>query len=134
MPGFIAKKLCPQLVIVPTNFHKYRQVSNDVRTILAQYDASYSPMSLDEAYLNFTDHLKSRASLSDDERTYAKVVDDVAYCSCMARRRPHTATAGARCTRFFTINCAVDYRKFGEFTCSLVTRISVIGRAHLLPF
>jgi len=24
MPGFIAKKLCPQLVIVPPNFQKYR--------------------------------------------------------------------------------------------------------------
>lgn len=31
MPGFIAKKLCPNLVIVPTNFDKYRAVSHEVR-------------------------------------------------------------------------------------------------------
>lgn len=31
MPGFIAKKLCPDLVIVPTNFDKYRAVSKEVR-------------------------------------------------------------------------------------------------------
>lgn len=31
MPGFIAKKLCPNLVIVPTNFDKYRAVSSEVR-------------------------------------------------------------------------------------------------------
>lgn len=31
MPGFIAKKLCPNLVIVPTNFDKYRAVSEEVR-------------------------------------------------------------------------------------------------------
>lgn len=31
MPGFIAKKLCPNLVIVPTNFDKYRAVSQEVR-------------------------------------------------------------------------------------------------------
>lgn len=31
MPGFIAKKLCPNLVIVPTNFTKYRAVSDEVR-------------------------------------------------------------------------------------------------------
>lgn len=31
MPGFIAKKLCPDLVIVPTNFDKYRAVSDEVR-------------------------------------------------------------------------------------------------------
>lgn len=31
MPGFIARKLCPNLVIVPTNFDKYRAVSSEVR-------------------------------------------------------------------------------------------------------
>lgn len=30
MPGFIAKKLCPNLVIVPPNFDKYRAVSDEV--------------------------------------------------------------------------------------------------------
>lgn len=33
MPGFIAKKLCPSLVIVPLNFDKYRAVSNEVSAI-----------------------------------------------------------------------------------------------------
>lgn len=30
MPGFIAKKLCPHLTIVPLNFEKYGQVSKEV--------------------------------------------------------------------------------------------------------
>ncbi|OXB80909.1 UNVERIFIED_CONTAM: hypothetical protein H355_016926 [Colinus virginianus] len=30
MPGFIAKKLCPHLTIVPLNFEKYRKVSKEV--------------------------------------------------------------------------------------------------------
>lgn len=30
MPGFIAKKLCPQLTIVPPNFDIYRAVSREV--------------------------------------------------------------------------------------------------------
>lgn len=30
MPGFIAKRLCPQLLIVPPNFDKYRAVSREV--------------------------------------------------------------------------------------------------------
>ena len=33
MPGFIGKKLCPNLKIVPTNFDKYRAVSSVVREI-----------------------------------------------------------------------------------------------------
>ena len=31
MPGFIAKKLCPQLVIVPPNMDKYAAVAEQVR-------------------------------------------------------------------------------------------------------
>ena len=30
MPGFIGKKLCPDLIIVPTNFDKYTAVSKQV--------------------------------------------------------------------------------------------------------
>lgn len=30
MPGFIAKKLCPHLIIVPLNFKKYQEVSKEV--------------------------------------------------------------------------------------------------------
>ena len=33
MPGFIGKKLCPQLVIVPGNMEKYSQVSQVVRAV-----------------------------------------------------------------------------------------------------
>ena len=85
MPGFIARKLCPQLVIVPLNFDKYSRVSDDVRQVLADYDANFSAMSLDEAHLDFTDHLKLRLSLSEKERSFAEVNEDVEQCAC---RRP----------------------------------------------
>ena len=51
MPGFIGKKLCPQLVIVPPNFEKYTAVSKVVREVFAEYDLEFCPVSLDEAYL-----------------------------------------------------------------------------------
>ncbi|XP_062238106.1 DNA polymerase kappa [Platichthys flesus] len=70
MPGFIAKKLCPNLVIVPTNFDKYRAVSEEIRQIFADYDPHFQPMSLDEAYLDFTDHLDQRQSWPDSSRTH----------------------------------------------------------------
>lgn len=69
MPGFIGKKLCPELVIVPTNFDKYTEISKQVRQVLADYDPNFSPMSLDEAYLDMTDHLSTRPDLADYERT-----------------------------------------------------------------
>ncbi|XP_072244168.1 DNA polymerase kappa [Leuresthes tenuis] len=70
MPGFIAKKLCPNLVIVPTNFDKYRAVSGEIREIFADYDPHFQPMSLDEAYLDFTDHLEQRQSWPESLRTH----------------------------------------------------------------
>ncbi|KAM3611762.1 uncharacterized protein V6R79_023786 [Siganus canaliculatus] len=70
MPGFIAKKLCPNLVIVPTNFDKYRAVSDEIREIFADYDPHFQPLSLDEAYLDFTDHLEQRQSWPDSLRTH----------------------------------------------------------------
>ncbi|KAK5871362.1 hypothetical protein PBY51_004247 [Eleginops maclovinus] len=70
MPGFIAKKLCPNLVIVPTNFDKYRAVSDEIREIFADYDPQFQPMSLDEAYLDFTEHLEQRQSWPESSRTH----------------------------------------------------------------
>lgn len=58
MPGFIAKKLCPNLVIVPPHFAKYRAASERVREILARYDPHFSPMGLDESYLDLTEFVK----------------------------------------------------------------------------
>ena len=57
MPGFIGKKLCPNLVIVKPNFSKYQEVSHLIREILAEYDPQFSPMGLDEAYLDLTDYV-----------------------------------------------------------------------------
>ena len=54
MPGFIAKKLCPELVIVPCNMAKYAAVAEVVRSVFREYDPDFCPMSLDEAYLDIT--------------------------------------------------------------------------------
>ncbi|OXB66293.1 hypothetical protein ASZ78_004242, partial [Callipepla squamata] len=70
MPGFIAKKLCPHLTIVPLNFEKYRKVSKEVKEILAEYDPHFMPMGLDEAYLNVTEHLEERRNWPEDKRRY----------------------------------------------------------------
>nr|XP_020659694.1 DNA polymerase kappa isoform X1 [Pogona vitticeps]XP_020659695.1 DNA polymerase kappa isoform X1 [Pogona vitticeps] len=70
MPGFIAKKLCPHLIIVPLNFHKYKEVSKKVREILAEYDPYFMPVGLDEAYLNITEYLEERKNWDEDKRRH----------------------------------------------------------------
>ena len=60
MPGFIGKKLCPELKIISGSYDKYRAVSKAVRNIFVEYDPEFSPMGLDEAYINITKHVKFR--------------------------------------------------------------------------
>ena len=60
MPGFIAKKLCPCLTIVPPNMAKYAAEARRVRKVLAEFDANFLPVSLDEAYLDITSLVESR--------------------------------------------------------------------------
>ncbi|KAH0848030.1 hypothetical protein AYO21_03606 [Fonsecaea monophora] len=56
MAGFVAKKLCPQLICLPLNFDKYTAKAREVRAILAEYDPRFESSSIDEAYLNITEY------------------------------------------------------------------------------
>lgn len=55
MAGFVARKLCPQLVCLPLNFAKYSAKADEVREVLANYDPRFESASVDEAYLNITE-------------------------------------------------------------------------------
>jgi len=54
MAGFVAMKLCPQLICVPMNFAKYMAKAEEVREVLGRYDPGFESASCDEAYLNLT--------------------------------------------------------------------------------
>ncbi|XP_051146660.1 DNA polymerase kappa [Andrographis paniculata] len=54
MPGFIGRKLCPQLIFVPPDFTKYTHYSDLTRKVFQKYDANFLAGSLDEAYLDIT--------------------------------------------------------------------------------
>lgn len=54
MPGFIGRKLCPQLIFCKPDFSKYIRVSEQTRAIFREYDPDFEAASLDEAYLDIT--------------------------------------------------------------------------------
>ncbi|TLD21257.1 hypothetical protein PspLS_09110 [Pyricularia sp. CBS 133598] len=56
MAGFVAKKLCPDLVFIKPNFEKYTAKAQEVRKVLAKYDPRFESASIDEAYLNITQY------------------------------------------------------------------------------
>ncbi|KAF1349975.1 hypothetical protein BDV97DRAFT_377134 [Delphinella strobiligena] len=54
MAGFVADKLCPNLIHLPLNFDKYTAKAKEVRAVLVQYDPRFESASIDEAYMNIT--------------------------------------------------------------------------------
>ena len=58
MPSVTARRRCPDLVFVKPRFDAYREVSNQIRAIFADYTPHVEPLSLDEAYLDVTEDLK----------------------------------------------------------------------------
>jgi DNA polymerase-4 len=51
----VAKRLCPQLIIVEPHFQKYKEVSAQLHEIFHDYTDLIEPISLDEAFLDVTE-------------------------------------------------------------------------------
>jgi DNA polymerase-4 len=49
-----AKRLCPQLIILPHSMEKYREAAVQMRSVFLDYSDNIEPVSLDEAYLDVT--------------------------------------------------------------------------------
>lgn len=76
MAGFVAKKLCPELICLPLNFEKYTAKAQEVREIMADYDPRFESASIDEAYLNITEYCKEKDM--DPEEAVAQLRNEVA--------------------------------------------------------
>ena len=62
MASVTALRRCPAVVFVPPRFDVYREVSNQIRAIFADYTDLIEPLSLDEAYLDVTDDARGIGS------------------------------------------------------------------------
>ena len=52
----VAKRLCPQLIIVEPHFQRYKEVSAQLHDIFHDYTDLIEPISLDEAFLDVTEN------------------------------------------------------------------------------
>ncbi|HET7616825.1 MAG TPA: DNA polymerase IV [Bacillales bacterium] len=52
-----AKRLCPELIIMPPNFERYRQASTKIFEILGEYTSLVQRVSIDEGYLDMTERM-----------------------------------------------------------------------------
>lgn len=66
MAGFVAKRLCPDLICLPLNFDKYSAKAEEVRQVIAEYDPRFESASIDEAYLNITEYCRNHDMSPED--------------------------------------------------------------------
>jgi len=101
MPSVTAKRKCPELIFVRPRFDVYKAVSLQIRDIFAEHTPIIEPLSLDEAYLDVTEHLKGIASATQiAEEIRAKIRTEIDL----------TASAGVSYNKFLA-KLASDHRK-----------------------
>ena len=59
-----ALQLCPQLILLPPDFERYREASRNILAIYRDYTMLVEPLSLDEAYLDVSGVERCRGSAS----------------------------------------------------------------------
>ncbi|SJX62198.1 related to DNA polymerase kappa [Sporisorium reilianum f. sp. reilianum] len=65
MAVFVAKALCPHLIVVKNDMQSYVQASQKVMAVFEQYDENLAKASLDEAYLDITDYVEQHGGSID---------------------------------------------------------------------
>src|SRR3954451_20733096 len=53
-PMAVAKRNCPQAIVVPCHFSRYREISDRIFAIFEMFSPSVQPLSIDEAFLDLT--------------------------------------------------------------------------------
>src|SRR5699024_1530171 len=56
MPLWEAKKHCPELIVIRPNFPRYRETSAQIFRLLATITPVIEPVSIDEGYMDVTEH------------------------------------------------------------------------------
>ena len=115
MPGVQAVKLCPHLIFVPHRFDAYREVSNQIREVFAEYTDMIEPLSLDEAFLDVTENkmqLKSAINIANQIRRK------------IHERTQLTASAGVSINKFLA-KIASDINKPNGITVILPEEIEL---------
>jgi DNA polymerase kappa len=60
--GFVAAKLCPQLIFVPNVFSRYADMSQRVMAVFRRYDPHMLVAGCDEGYLKCVCRVHSRST------------------------------------------------------------------------
>jgi DNA polymerase-4 len=98
MPSVTAARKCPELIFVPPRFDVYKAVSRQIREIFERYTPLIQPLSLDEAYLDVSDHGQPATLIAKEIRALIRAETGL------------TASAGVSYNKFLA-KLASDQRK-----------------------
>lgn len=76
MPIGAAKRLCPELEVIPYEFEKYRAISETFYEIVYQYADEIKPVSVDEALIEVGSHITEQ-DRDQEEKLATKVRDEI---------------------------------------------------------
>lgn len=125
MPGFIALKLCPELVFVSPDFEKYQKASMITRDVFQRYDPDFEAGSLDEAYLDVTEYCEIHKMIGEDvaAQIRAAVKEETGGLTCSCGIAPNKMLAKV---------CSDQNKPNGQFHLQ-PTRNSIMKFVSSLP-
>lgn len=125
MSSRLAAKKCPELIFVTPRFQRYREVSQQIRSVFFEYTDLVEPLSLDEAFLDVTTNkkgLKSATLIAEEIRK--KIFDTIGL----------TASAGISINKFLA-KIASDYHKpNGQMTINPEEVLNFLERLEVKKF
>lgn len=97
----MAKRRCPQLIVVGSQHAHYSEVSRQIHEIFREYTDLIEPLSIDEAFLDVTENKKNIPLAVDIAKMIKQEIKDKLHL---------TASAGVSYNKFLA-KIASDYRK-----------------------
>lgn len=115
----LAKRRCPQLIVVSSHFDRYKEVSRQIHAVFHEYTDLVEPISLDEAFLDVSENKKGIELAVD----IAKEIKQKIF-----ERTSLTASAGISYNKLLA-KIASDMRKpNGVFTVHPDRALDFIGK------
>ncbi|KAL6310385.1 DNA/RNA polymerase [Sparassis latifolia] len=107
MPAFIAKKLCPHLILVNNRFQQYMTMSKKVMDIFRRYDPNMCVAGCDEGYLSIT------AYCEEHDVTAEECVQQMRDAVCEETKL--TVSAGIAPNKMLAKICSDKNKPNGQF-------------------
>lgn len=107
MATFVAKKLCPDLILLTSNFERYSEMSDKVMDIFERYDPTMLAAGCDEGYLNITKYCEEHMIDAD---TCVQEIRDTVF-----RETSLTVSAGIAPNKMLAKICSDKNKPNGQY-------------------